>query len=73
MPKLNNEVDELPVLKLKTSGHQLLIGGRPLTVRQTPRSVEDCTVIRHWDKTTRHKLTAEAKLKYEEAATGYNF
>ena len=71
-PKLDNEVEELPALNLRTNGDQLLIGGRPLTVRQVPHSVEDCTAIRRWDKTTRHKLTAEAKLKYEEAATGYN-
>ena len=71
-PKLDNEIDELPALELRTSGNQLFIGGRPLTIRHVPHSVEDCTAIRRWDKTKRHLLTAEAKLKYEEAATGYN-
>ena len=71
-PKSTDDTEELEAMKLRTLGDSLVISGRPLTLRSSPRTEDDCNAIRRWDKTKRFLLTAEARIKYEEAATGYN-
>ena len=65
------EDEDISTMELKTEGDRFIIGGRPVTLRAQPRSEEDCGAVRLWDKTKRSKLTAEARIAFDRAATGY--
>ena len=47
---LSIQEDEASEMELKTEGDRFVIGGRPITLRASPRSEDDCGVVRLWDK-----------------------